>query len=117
MSAILCIAASHTRSQGKTRVALNIKAIANFSNQLFATNVSIKIPVSEKTTRVLQVPPAVSHCNAPAHLPAPPTTLRLHRYRQTRRGAVSRSESALPSTCRSTTPSSGEYDASQAALR
>lgn len=32
--------------QGKTRVVLNIKAIANFSNQLFATNVTFKIPVS-----------------------------------------------------------------------
>ena len=32
--------------QGKTRVVMNIKAIANFSNQLFATNVTFKIPVS-----------------------------------------------------------------------
>ena len=33
--------------QGKTRVVLNIKAIANFSSQLFATNVAFKIPVRE----------------------------------------------------------------------
>jgi hypothetical protein len=32
--------------QGKTRVVMNIKAIANFSNQLFATNVTFRIPVS-----------------------------------------------------------------------
>lgn len=32
--------------QGKTRVVMNIKAIANFSSQLFATNVAISIPVS-----------------------------------------------------------------------
>lgn len=32
--------------QGKTRVVLNVKAIANFSSQLFATNVAFKIPVS-----------------------------------------------------------------------
>ena len=31
--------------QGKTRVVMNIKAIANFSGQLFATNVNFKIPV------------------------------------------------------------------------
>ena len=31
--------------QGKTRVVMNVKAIANFSNQLCATNVSFKIPV------------------------------------------------------------------------
>ena len=31
--------------QGKTRVVMNIKAIANFSNQLCATNVTFKIPV------------------------------------------------------------------------
>ena len=30
---------------GATKVVLNIKAIANFSSQLFATNVAIKIPV------------------------------------------------------------------------
>ena len=32
--------------QGKTRVVMNIKAIANFSSQLFATNVAFTIPVS-----------------------------------------------------------------------
>jgi AP-2 complex subunit mu-1 len=31
--------------QGKTRVVMNIKAIANFSSQLFASNVALKIPV------------------------------------------------------------------------
>jgi AP-2 complex subunit mu-1 len=31
--------------QGKTRVVMNIKAIANFSSQLFATNVAFTIPV------------------------------------------------------------------------
>ena len=31
--------------QGATRVVFNIKAIANFSSQLFATNVAFKIPV------------------------------------------------------------------------
>jgi AP-2 complex subunit mu-1 len=31
--------------QGKARVVMNIKAIANFASQLFATNVTIKIPV------------------------------------------------------------------------
>jgi hypothetical protein len=31
--------------QGKTRVVMNVKAIANFSSQLFATNVTFKIPV------------------------------------------------------------------------
>lgn len=38
--------------QGKTRVVMNIKAIANFSSQLFATNVSFKIPVPPNTARV-----------------------------------------------------------------
>ena len=32
--------------QGTTRVVYNIKAIANFSSQLFASNVAFKIPVS-----------------------------------------------------------------------
>lgn len=38
--------------QGKTRVVMNIKAIANFSSQLFATNVSFKIPVSRERRAV-----------------------------------------------------------------
>jgi len=37
--------------QGKTRVVMNIKAIANFSAQLFATNVAFKIPVPPNTAR------------------------------------------------------------------
>jgi AP-2 complex subunit mu-1 len=37
---------------GKTRVVLNIKAIANFSPQLFATNVAFKIPAPPNTARV-----------------------------------------------------------------
>jgi AP-2 complex subunit mu-1 len=37
--------------QGKTRVVMNIKAIANFPSQLFATNVSFKIPVPPNTAR------------------------------------------------------------------
>jgi len=37
--------------QGKTRVVMNIKAIANFSSQLFATNVSFKIPVPNSTAK------------------------------------------------------------------
>lgn len=35
--------------QGKTRVVVNIKAIANFSSQLFATNVVFKIPAPPNT--------------------------------------------------------------------
>jgi AP-2 complex subunit mu-1 len=35
--------------QGKTRVVMNVKAIANFSSQLFATNVAIAIPVPPNT--------------------------------------------------------------------
>lgn len=35
--------------QGKTRVVMNVKAIANFSSQLFATNVTFKIPVPNNT--------------------------------------------------------------------
>ena len=35
--------------QGKTRVVMNIKAIANFSSQLFATNVAISVPVPPNT--------------------------------------------------------------------
>lgn len=38
--------------QGKSRVVINIKAIANFSNQLCATNVSFKIPVPLNTAKV-----------------------------------------------------------------
>jgi AP-2 complex subunit mu-1 len=37
--------------QGKTRVVMNIKAIANFSSQLFASNVALKIPVPNNTAR------------------------------------------------------------------
>lgn len=37
--------------QGKTRVVMNVKAIANFSSQLFATNVAIKIPAPPNTAR------------------------------------------------------------------
>lgn len=37
--------------QGKTRVVMNIKAIANFSSQLFATNVAFKIPAPPNTAR------------------------------------------------------------------
>jgi AP-2 complex subunit mu-1 len=35
--------------QGKTRVVMNVKAIANFSSQLFATNVAIAVPVPPNT--------------------------------------------------------------------
>ncbi len=35
--------------QGKTRVVMNIKAIANFSSQLFASNVAISVPVPPNT--------------------------------------------------------------------
>lgn len=38
--------------QGKTRVVVNVKAIANFSSQLFATNVVFKIPAPPNTARV-----------------------------------------------------------------
>ena len=37
--------------RGKTRVAFNIKAIANFSSKLFATNVVIKVPCPPTTAR------------------------------------------------------------------
>jgi len=37
--------------QGKTRVVMNVKAIANFSSQLFATNVTFKIPVRGRDCR------------------------------------------------------------------
>jgi AP-2 complex subunit mu-1 len=37
--------------QGKTRVVMNVKAIANFSSQLFATNVTFKIPVRGRGCR------------------------------------------------------------------
>lgn len=36
---------------GKTRCVVNVKAIANFSSQLFATNVVIKVPVPYNTAR------------------------------------------------------------------
>ena len=35
--------------QGKTRVVMNVKAIANFSSQLFASNVAISVPVPPNT--------------------------------------------------------------------
>ena len=50
--------------QGKTRVVMNIKAIANFSGQLFATNVNFKIPV-----RVGRVGAVLSSVPAPPRAP------------------------------------------------
>jgi len=37
--------------QGNTKVTINLKIIANFSDQLFATNVVIKIPVPKNTAK------------------------------------------------------------------
>jgi AP-2 complex subunit mu-1 len=39
------------QEEGKTRISVNLKIIANFSPKLFATNVVIKIPAPNNTAR------------------------------------------------------------------
>ena len=39
------------QEEGKTRISVNLKVIANFSPKLFATNVVVKIPTPNNTAR------------------------------------------------------------------
>ena len=107
---------------GATKVVLNIKAIANFSSQLFATNVAIKIPVrgcrARARTRLLLRSAAhrslsLAHAHHTLH-----THAHTHcRCRPTLRRRASTWRRGARATSPSRTPSCGASGASPAARR
>ena len=114
---------------GATKVVLNIKAIANFSSQLFATNVAIKIPVRACSSHFFFPPfastPRYSAAgSAPPSLPTlsppPPHTPHLphlRRCRPTLRRRASMWRRGARGMSRSTMPLCGASGASLAGRR